>query len=85
MNAPKIKLIVDSLGRVVIPKAVRSAFDIPTPGEVELEVSGTEMTLRKSPTACAICGSVSNLNYETEGKLICSSCFEKLKEVSPHE
>lgn len=41
--------------------------------------------LRKSPTACAICGSVSNLNYETEGKLICSSCFEKLKEVSPHE
>ena len=85
MNTPKIKLLVDSLGRVVIPKAVRSAFDIPTPGEVELEVSGTEMTLRKSSTACAICGSVSNLNYETEGKLICSSCFEKLKEVSPHE
>lgn len=84
-NAPKIKLLVDSLGRVVIPKSVRSAFDIPTPGEVELEVSGTEMTLRKSPTICAICGSTSNLDYEAEGKLICSSCFEKLREVASHE
>lgn len=85
MNTSKIKLPVDSLGRLVIPKVMRSAFGIATPGEIELEVSGTEMTLRKASTTCTICGSISNLNYETEGKLICSSCFEKLKEVSPHE
>lgn len=69
---------VDELGRVVIPKEIRSKLDIEEKDPLEIYVEGSSIILKKFQTNCIFCGSTNNL-VSYKDKLICSKCIENLK------
>lgn len=69
---------VDELGRVVIPKEIRSKLDIEEKDPLEIYVEGSSIILKKFQTNCIFCGSTNNL-IEYKDKLICTKCIENLK------
>lgn len=69
---------VDELGRVVIPKEIRSKLDIEEKDPLEIYVEGSSIILKKFQTNCIFCGSINNL-ISYKDKLICSKCIENLK------
>ena len=70
---------VDPLGRVVIPKEIRSAMDWNTGDPLAIYVDGDCVILRKESAACIFCQSNDGL-IELHGKHICSACLSKLKD-----
>lgn len=69
---------VDELGRVVIPKEIRSKLDIEEKDPLEIYVEGSSIILKKFQTNCIFCGSTNNL-VSYKDKLICAKCIENLK------
>lgn len=69
---------VDELGRVVIPKEIRSKLDIEEKDPLEIYVEGSSIILKKFQTNCIFCGSNNNL-VSYKDKLICAKCIENLK------
>ena len=69
---------VDELGRVVLPKELRTAFDIDTKNSVEIFTDGERIILQKYQPACVFCGNADHIVY-FNGKRICAECLEKLK------
>lgn len=69
---------VDELGRIVLPKEIRSAFDISPKDSVEIFTDGDRIILQKYLPACIFCGNADHIVYFT-GKRICTECLEKLK------
>ncbi|OPD36982.1 AbrB family transcriptional regulator [Clostridium botulinum] len=69
---------IDSLGRIVLPKELRSALNIKdneTPLEIYTE--GEEIILRKYEPACIFCGEAKEvINFK--GKNICKICLKEL-------
>ncbi len=69
---------LDSLGRLVIPKELRSSLGIREGGEVEIFAEDERIILRKFDPSCTFCGSTEELMY-FRGKLVCRKCLEQLK------
>lgn len=70
---------VDGLGRIVIPKEIRKAFDI-TDNEDSLEIftEGNMIILKKYEPCCTFCGEAKDvLTYKDRN--ICPSCLEDIK------
>jgi AbrB family transcriptional regulator, transcriptional pleiotropic regulator of transition state genes len=65
---------VDELGRVVIPKEMRNAMNIPegTPLEIFTNENG-EVVLRKYEPGCHFCGDLNNL-VDYSGVRVCKDC-----------
>ena len=80
---------VDDLGRIVIPKELRTTLDIKTCKEkgslnkkdgdaLEIYVDGECIILKKYEPACIFCGEGKDvINYK--GKNICNGCLKELK------
>lgn len=71
---------VDELGRVVLPKELRMAFDI-NPGD-SLEIytdDDNTVVLKKYQKNCIFCGSTSTLR-EYMGRLVCENCIKNVND-----
>ena len=69
---------VDSLGRVVIPKEIRSALDWNTGDPISVYVEGDRVVLRKETAACVFCHSAEVVTALGD-KHICANCLAALK------
>jgi AbrB family transcriptional regulator, transcriptional pleiotropic regulator of transition state genes len=72
---------VDSLGRVVLPSVFRKCLEYDEYQEIEFLVNEDKIILKKHILKCIFCiNDVNLINYK--GKMICSSCLEKLKSIN---
>lgn len=78
MKSTGIVRSVDELGRIVIPKEMRTKMNISSSDPIEIYVDGDKIILKKYENSCLFCGGGENLT-EFKGKMICSSCLEELR------
>ena len=69
---------VDELGRIVLPKEMRTTFDIKERDPIEIFVEGDNIILKKYNPTCVFCGNSENI-YLYSGKNICKNCLDDLK------
>lgn len=80
MKAMGIVRQFDELGRVVIPKGIRTRFDLKAGDAVEIYVDDDgSIMMKKYEPACMFCNSADDV-IEFGGKLICKECINKIKE-----
>ena len=65
---------LDELGRVVLPKELRTTLDINDGDGLEIYVNGNEIILKKYQPGCGLCGNMENL-HQSKDKLICLECL----------
>ena len=69
---------VDDLGRIVIPKELRTTLDIAERDALEIYVEGEQIILKKYQPACIFCGDARDIiNYK--GKNICKNCLDEIR------
>ena len=68
---------VDDLGRIVLPKELRTSMGIREGDRLEIMVTGEHIVLAKAVPCCVICGSTSHL-IEVDGTNVCRPCAERL-------
>lgn len=74
---------LDRLGRVVIPKPMRSLLgetDTNTTPEVKVSVDGNKIVIEKAIPECTICSATEQL-IDFNGKQICASCIDKISKL----
>lgn len=71
---------VDELGRVVIPKEIRTGLGIEIKDRVEISVDGDAIILKKYAPNCVFCGGGEDVE-EILGKNICRACLGKLQNL----
>ena len=81
MKSTGIVRDVDDLGRVVLPKELRTTMGLEIKDPMEFFIDGDNLILRAYSSGCYFCGSDENKTYFKD-KLICGSCKEKLKELN---
>ena len=79
MKSTGIVRNVDELGRIVIPKEMRTKMNISSSDPIEIYVEGDKIILKKYESACLFCGSSDSLT-EFKGKMICQGCIGELKD-----
>lgn len=80
MKATGIVRKLDQLGRIVLPKELRLAYDINIGDSIEVFVEGNAIILKKYEPACFLCGEAAN-TYHYMGKVICSDCISHFKDM----
>lgn len=72
---------VDGLGRIVIPKEIRKAFDIvDNKDSLEIFTEGNTIILKKYEPCCTFCGEAKDV-MTYKNKNICPSCLAALKNL----
>jgi transcriptional pleiotropic regulator of transition state genes len=69
---------VDDLGRIVIPKELRTSLNMTEGAPLEMYIEGNNLILARVYKGCYLCDSTADLT-DFNGKAICSSCIEKIK------
>ena len=69
---------IDELGRILIPKELRSSMELDSKDALEMFVDGDRIVLQKYQPACIFCNNADNIIF-FEGRRICASCLSKLK------
>lgn len=69
---------VDDLGRIVIPKELRSSLDIRATDRMEFWMTDEGMVLRKAEERCAVCGGVHGDMLDVDGMKFCRVCARKI-------
>ena len=67
---------LDQLGRLVIPKETRKAFNLNDGDPIEMFTDGDEIILKKYNPGCHCCGSMDHLT-EVLGLKICPKCLKE--------
>ena len=80
MKATGIVRRLDQLGRIVIPKELRTTFDLKETDPIEIFVEGEDIVLRKYHPACIFCNEATDV-VQFEGKNICKKCLANLKKL----
>lgn len=80
MKATGIVRKVDELGRIVIPKELRTGLDIDVKDPIEIFVEGEFIMLKKYVPSCGFCGEARDL-VEYKGKRICHKCLAEIKSL----
>lgn len=80
MKATGVVRKLDSLGRIVIPKELRNAYDVNIGDSLEIFVDDDTVILKKYEPACTLCGNASN-TIHFKGKNLCRGCLEELKDL----
>ena len=78
MKATGIVRNVDELGRIVVPKEMRTKMDISCGDPVEIFVEGDKIVLRKFTPSCLFCESTEAITVY-RGKKICEKCLAEIK------
>ncbi|MBQ7647210.1 MAG: AbrB/MazE/SpoVT family DNA-binding domain-containing protein [Clostridia bacterium] len=71
---------VDEMGRFVLPKELRSSFDINFKDSLVIYTEDDKIILKKYAPSCTFCGSEEN-NIMFNGKLVCKACIEKINKI----
>lgn len=71
---------VDQLGRIVVPKEMRTAMGVTYGDPVEIGFDGKTVYLKKACAQCVCCGGEENLK-EFSGQKFCKDCLAKLKKL----
>ena len=80
MKATGIVRKLDQLGRIVIPKELRTTFDLKETDPIEIFVEGEDILLRKYQPACIFCNEATDIT-QFEGKNVCKKCLGKIKKL----
>ena len=70
---------IDELGRVVIPKGIRTDMDFKKKDSVEFLIDQDMIVLKKYYPACTFCGEKEkdeDNRYEFSDKTVCKSCAQ---------
>lgn len=78
MKSTGIVRNVDELGRIVIPKEIRTKMGIGSSDPVEIFVEGDRIILTKYHPACLLCGSTEGV-IEIKEKALCAACLSDIK------
>ncbi len=70
---------IDSLGRILLPKEMRTRMQIGEKEPMEVFVSRDAIYLKKYSPGCILCGEMESATA-FHGKKICQDCIENLKE-----
>ena len=79
MKSTGIVRKVDELGRIVIPKELRTTLNIEEKDSLEIYVDGEHIILKKYEPACIFCGNAKDVEVY-KGKNICPNCMDELKQ-----
>ena len=71
---------IDKLGRIVVPKPLRTKYDLNIDDTIELFTDNDSIILKKYRASCIFCGSDDSL-VSFEGKTVCKNCIAKLTEI----
>ena len=76
---------IDNLGRVVLPKELRTAMDLTADSKVEIFAEDGAIVMRKylPRNACAFRGAVAQDAIPFEGRCICPSCWARIAALHP--
>jgi transcriptional pleiotropic regulator of transition state genes len=78
MKSTGIVRKIDELGRVVLPKELRSTFDIESCDPLEVFVGDDgSIILKKYESACMLCNSIEDLTTFHD-HYICHNCMRKM-------
>ncbi|MBQ7907546.1 MAG: AbrB/MazE/SpoVT family DNA-binding domain-containing protein [Clostridia bacterium] len=77
MKSTGIVRKLDELGRLVLPKELRTTLDIKEKDPVEIFVEGDTIILKKYAPCCIFCKSTKD-NLVHNGRHICKKCIDKL-------
>ena len=80
MKATGIVRRLDQLGRIVIPKELRTTLDLKDTDPVEIFTEGDTIILRKYQPSCIFCGDADDL-VQIDGKNVCRKCIERMKKL----
>ena len=71
---------IDSLGRVVLPKELRTTYDITPDTPLEIFTDGDSIIMRKyhAQCSCVFCGDISPDAVLLHGKYVCPACRKAL-------
>ena len=78
MKATGIVRKLDQLGRIVLPKELRTTLDIKETDPVEIFVDGSDIILRKYQPSCIFCNETADVQ-QVNGKNVCKKCVAKIK------
>ena len=77
MRSTGIVRKIDELGRIVVPRELRTTLDVCPGDPIEIFVDGEQIILKKYQPSCIFCGEAKGtINYK--GKNICESCMKEL-------
>lgn len=74
------KIVIDELGRVLLPKEVRKKLDIKPKDEILIYLAEQEIVLTEVGKQCVFC-SEEDMLFNIKGKSICLSCYEELSQI----
>lgn len=76
---------IDNLGRVVLPKELRTAMGLAGDSKVEIFAENGAIVMRKyiPPRACTFCGAVDDNAVLFEGCCICPACRARIAALGP--
>jgi len=78
MKSTGIVRNIDELGRIVVPKEIRTQQGIANNDPVEIYTEGDKIILTKYRPVCHFCGASENV-LDFKGKKICLACTEEIK------
>jgi transcriptional pleiotropic regulator of transition state genes len=81
MKATGIVRKVDELGRIVIPKELRTVLEIAIKDPIEIFMEDDLIILKKYNPSCCFCSSMDKLRY-FKGKNVCKACVEGIQNSS---
>lgn len=71
---------IDKLGRIVVPKPLRTQFDLKIDDTIELFTDDQSIILRKYRKSCIFCGGDEEL-IDYQGKTVCKRCAAELNKI----
>lgn len=80
MKATGIVRNVDELGRVVLPKELRTVLSIDLKDPIEIFTDGQFIVLKKYNPGCTICGSMGD-TVRFHEKPVCRACIGLMKSL----
>ena len=80
MKSTGIVRNIDDLGRIVIPKELRTSLDMKEGSSIEMFIEGDKLILSRVYRGCYFCEANAELK-EFNGKTICTGCIEKIKTI----
>ena len=74
---------IDNLGRIVLPKELRTSMKLETDSKLEIFVEGDQIILKKYRAAgsCDFCGEVDPAAVVYKGYCICPACRKKISKL----
>ena len=76
---------IDELGRLVIPKEVRTDMDLEIKDPIEIFVDQDMIIIQKYYPACTFCGDKNKDESKTiqfSGKIVCRSCVQSVTDMN---